>query len=228
MPKKFVGENSKATVARARKEAAKTEKIEKVEKAKEDAYWADDDKHVQRKQQRKAEQEGKRQEVLERKNALKQAYEQEMNQLAASSSAGKAKPPAASQKVTQAAIQAKKEAEEKQRMEEQKQKELEAKKIEVPIEDIEVNINRVNLDSNVAETVDEAITVLSGSAATPTDRHPEKRLKAAYTAFEDARLPQLKKDHPTFRLSQLKQLLKKEWQKSPDNPLNQKIMNIIN
>ncbi|KAI1719332.1 coiled-coil domain-containing protein [Ditylenchus destructor] len=228
MPKKFVGENSKATVARARKEAAKTEQFEKVEKAKEDAYWADDDKQIQRKQQRKAEQEGKRLEALERKNALKQAYELEMNQLAASSSGAKAKPTAASQKVTQAAIQAKKEAEEKQRMEEQKQKELEAKKIEAPVEEIEENVNRINLDSTVAETVDEAITVLSGSAATSTDRHPEKRLRAAHTAFEEARLPQLKKEHPTFRLSQLKQLLKKEWQKSPENPLNQKIMHIIN
>lgn len=40
-------------------------------------------------------------------------------------------------------------------------------------------------------------------------------------------LPRLKEEHPTFRLSQLKQLLKKEWQKSPDNPLNQKILSII-
>lgn len=53
MPKKFVGENSKATVAKARKSAAKEEERTKQEKAKEDAYWADDDKHVQRKQQKK-------------------------------------------------------------------------------------------------------------------------------------------------------------------------------
>jgi hypothetical protein len=59
------------------------------------------------------------------------------------------------------------------------------------------------------------------------DRHPEKRLKAAYTAFEEKRIPQLKEEHPTLRLSQLKQLVKKEWQKSPENPLNQKIMATI-
>lgn len=53
------------------------------------------------------------------------------------------------------------------------------------------------------------------------DRHPEKRMKAAYTSFEETQLPILKKQNPTLRLSQLKQLLKKEWLKSPENPLNQ-------
>lgn len=53
------------------------------------------------------------------------------------------------------------------------------------------------------------------------DRHPEKRMKAAFTAFEEVQLPILKKQNPTLRLSQLKQMLKKEWMKSPENPLNQ-------
>lgn len=53
------------------------------------------------------------------------------------------------------------------------------------------------------------------------DKHPEKRMKAAYTAFEEKRLAQLKEEQPTLRLSQLKQLIFKEWQKSPENPLNQ-------
>lgn len=62
---------------------------------------------------------------------------------------------------------------------------------------------------------------------TSVDIHPEKRVKAAYASFEKERLSQLKIEHPTFRLSQLRQILKKEWQKSSNNPLNQKIMNII-
>lgn len=53
MPKKFKGENSKAAEARARKEAAKQADLEKKQKEAEDALWADDDKHVQRKLQRK-------------------------------------------------------------------------------------------------------------------------------------------------------------------------------
>lgn len=54
------------------------------------------------------------------------------------------------------------------------------------------------------------------------DRHPEKRMKAAYAEFEESRLPSVKQENPNMRLSQLKQILKKEWMKSPLNPMNQK------
>lgn len=53
MPKKFKGENSKAVEARERKASQKAEQEAKKKAAEEDAYWADDDKHVARKQQRK-------------------------------------------------------------------------------------------------------------------------------------------------------------------------------
>ena len=55
------------------------------------------------------------------------------------------------------------------------------------------------------------------------DKHPEKRMKACYEEFESVRLPQLKAENPNARLSQLKQMLRKEWMKSPDNPLNKKL-----
>ncbi len=57
------------------------------------------------------------------------------------------------------------------------------------------------------------------------DKHPEKRMKAAYLAFEEVNLPRLKAENPNMRLSQLKQMLKKDWAKSPDNPLNQRLAN---
>ena len=71
-----------------------------------------------------------------------------------------------------------------------------------------------------ASGIDEAIDVLSVSEK-KVDIHPEKRMKAAYTAFEERELPRLKSENPNLRLSQLKQLLKKEWMKSPENPMNQ-------
>jgi hypothetical protein len=55
------------------------------------------------------------------------------------------------------------------------------------------------------------------------DRHPEKRLKAAFTAFEEANMPRIKSENPTLRMSQLKQVLRKEWMRSPENPLNQRM-----
>lgn len=69
MPKKFHGENTKAATARAAKAARAAvryllflhsdritlqEEKERTERAKEDAKWVDDNKHVLRKQQRKA------------------------------------------------------------------------------------------------------------------------------------------------------------------------------
>ena len=70
-----------------------------------------------------------------------------------------------------------------------------------------------------ASTVDEAISLLSVSQ--PLEKHPEKRMKAAYTIFEERELPRLKAENPNLRMSQLKQLLRKDWMKSPENPLNQ-------
>ena len=71
-----------------------------------------------------------------------------------------------------------------------------------------------------ASTIDEAIALLS-TPDSATEKHPEKRMKAAYTAFEERELPRLKEEFPNLRLSQLKQRLKKEWMKSPENPMNQ-------
>lgn len=55
------------------------------------------------------------------------------------------------------------------------------------------------------------------------DKHPEKRMKAAFAAFEEANMPRIKAENPTLRLSQLKQILRKEWLKSPENPTNQRL-----
>lgn len=93
--------------------------------------------------------------------------------------------------------------------------------------DVTENLNRIKEEGEVASTIDDAIKVLDSMTFTEIDMHPEKRLKCAYASFEECRLPQLKAEHPTFRLSQLKQLLKKEWMKSPTNPINKKILNII-
>lgn len=66
--------------------------------------------------------------------------------------------------------------------------------------------------------------VLLSSSMGPEDldRHPERRIKAAFAAYEEANMPRLKQENPNMRLSQLKQQLKKEWTKAPENPLNQR------
>ncbi|KAI8438008.1 hypothetical protein MSG28_010666 [Choristoneura fumiferana] len=210
MPKKFVGENSKAVAARQRKEDAKIEKDNKLKKVIEDSAWEDNDDKLKKKQQKKEDQEKKRLEQLQKKQEAKALLEKEMESLKATP---KAAPPP---KITRAQIS---------KIQEKSAKQEPAKPVpaRVVVEEppLEENLNRIQLDGEVAQSVEEAISVLSDK--TETDRHPEKRLKAAFTAFEEVTLPRLKAENPTLRLSQLKQLLRKEWLKSPQNPLNQKV-----
>jgi len=65
-----------------------------------------------------------------------------------------------------------------------------------------------------------AITTSDGKAVT-VDRHPERRYKAAYTAYKERRLPEVKEEHKGLRLNQMVELIKKEFDKHPDNPFNQ-------
>lgn len=113
--------------------------------------------------------------------------------------------------------------------------------LETPIEE---NVNRLQVEGAEARTLDEAISVLrfnnilqtqsdvfikicfflfSVKDSDSVDKHPEKRMKAAYEEFEMERMPTLKSENPTFRLSQLKQLLFKEWIKHTKNPKNMKL-----
>ncbi|XP_008822795.1 coiled-coil domain-containing protein 124 [Nannospalax galili] len=213
MPKKFQGENSKSAAARARRAEAKAAADAKKQKELEDAYWKDDDKHVMRKEQRKEEKEKRRLEQLERKKETQRLLEEEDSKL----KGGKAPRVAAHSKVTRAQI------EDSLRRDQQHREEPEKAKshLEVPLEE---NLNRrLQEEGSVeARSIEDAIAVLS--VAEEADRHPERRMRAAFTAFEEVQLPRLKQENPNMRLSQLKQLLKKEWLRSPDNPMNQRAL----
>ena len=63
----------------------------------------------------------------------------------------------------------------------------------------------------------------SRDSTSSVDLHPEKRVRAAYLTYEQRRLAEVKADNPNLRLSQIKQIIKKDWNKSPDNPLNQRL-----
>ncbi|KAG6804294.1 coiled-coil domain-containing protein 124 [Apis laboriosa] len=205
MPKKFVGENSKAVAARARKAAAKEAENTKKALEAEEKAWQDDDKQLLKKKQKQEELEKKRQQQLEKKAEVKALLEKEMANIKVGG-----KQPAA--KVTRAEIVA--------ATEKRNQAAMKKREEEKPIEE---NLNRLTIEGETAHGIDEALSVLS-SKETEIDRHPEKRVKAAYASFEERMMPIIKEQNPTLRLSQLKQILKKEWMKSPENPLNQKLL----
>ncbi|EDV26934.1 Coiled-coil domain-containing protein 124 [Trichoplax sp. H2] len=212
MPKKFKGTNTKAETARSRKAAAREASEVKRREEAEDALWQEDDKLVLRKLSRKADKERKQREVKERKLANKTALDEEEKNFSPS---GKNPSP----KMTRAKIQ---EIQDKEIRDRNKAQER-AKEVS---NELEENINHVIAkevaEGNIVEarSVEDAITALSISEG-KIDRHPERRLKAAYTAYEEQELPRLREEHSNLRLSQVKQLVKKNWQKSPDNPMNQ-------
>ncbi|KAK0093671.1 hypothetical protein PV326_012942 [Microctonus aethiopoides] len=208
MPKKFVGENSKAVAARARKAAIKDAENSKKAQEAEDKAWQDDDKQLLKKKQKQEELEKKRLQQLEKKAEAKALLEKELATIKIGG-----KQPAS--KITRAEINAVTE----------KRNQVAMKKKDEDEKPLEENLNRIVLEGETAHGIDEALSILS-TKDPEVDRHPEKRMKAAYASFEERMMPIIKENNPTLRLSQLKQLLKKEWMKSPENPLNQKLLNL--
>ena len=51
--------------------------------------------------------------------------------------------------------------------------------------------------------------------------HCEKKLKAAYKEYEAAQLQVVRQDNPGLKLSQAREVVWKNWQKAPENPMNQ-------
>ena len=211
MPKK-ISTNPKAVEARARKEEQKKTENERKEREKEDLLWQDDDKMLQRKTERKAAEERKKQQQLESKQLKQALYEQEMGVEKKSKSESAAAVP---KKITRAEIERETE---RKRAEELKKRNINSQQAS-DVDLLTENVNHLTVEGEVGRTVDEALAILTGSAE-ELDKHPEKRLKAAYAAYEEAQLPIVKAENPNMRLSQLKQMIRKDWNKSPDNPLN--------
>ncbi|KAE8294051.1 Coiled-coil domain-containing protein 124 [Larimichthys crocea] len=214
MPKKFQGENSKAATAKARKAEAKAVADARKKQQEEDALWQETDKHVLKKEQRKDDKEKKRLEILERKKENQRLLDEESARIR-----GRAQKEAASGgKVTRAQIE---ELLQNEQLE-QDQEKIKPKEshLDIPLEE---NVNRIVPEEGTVEarTIEDAIAMLS-TGPEELDHHPERRMKAAFAAYEEANMPRLKQENPNMRLSQLKQQLKKEWMKSPENPLNQR------
>uniref|UniRef100_A0A2M4APR2 Putative coiled-coil domain-containing protein n=1 Tax=Anopheles triannulatus TaxID=58253 RepID=A0A2M4APR2_9DIPT len=211
MPKKM-GINPKAAEARERKADAKKAANEKAAKAAEDALWVDDDKQLAKKKKQKEEEERRKAEAARKKAETKALLEQEMNSI-------KTTAKVSVQKITRSQIDA--EVEKRNRAIETLGNHPPKTIAEPKVAPLEENLNRVMADTEVAQTIDQAIAVLSVGGDSAADRHPEKRMKAAYKAYEEEQLVRLKQEYPSLKLSQLKQMIFKNWQKAPENPMNQ-------
>lgn len=150
---KKMGINTKAVEARERKDAQKRAKNEAIERKKEDEYWRDDDKHVNKKIDRQREREQKTQEERQRKAANRAAYERDMEQAEKSAKAKAAKQQILdAPKVTKHDIQ-------KNLDQEDKQLSKQLKKVNLTPTPLVPNLNRLD-DGENASSIDQALELL--------------------------------------------------------------------
>jgi len=237
MPKKL-HTNPKAEEARARKENVKQERRQTEEKKALDSVWADEGCSAS--ERRAAEREQKRVEEQKKKEQKRLAQLRDEAEMKSVKTA-RVNP----HKVTLANIAAASQQQQEKADKEREEQERAKNKVIVPEPSLPVNVNQVERDRQLAEreqygeggvisarSLTEAVAALSVSSlsssssssspsSVPVDRHPEKRVKAAYKTYEDTHWEELKQANPGLKFSQLKELMFKQWQKAPENPLNQ-------
>ncbi|KAI8826103.1 uncharacterized protein EV422DRAFT_563906 [Fimicolochytrium jonesii] len=179
---------------KAASEAEKKSKAAQQKEEQESAKWSDGAKGNKKKEL----EEQKKQELLEKKKereAMLAAEEKELNAIAAKGAALKGSAKKAAQRT---------------------------ERHEAFAADA-----RADIPEFAASGIDAALDLLDlttgvGTAPKSSDkmeRHPEKRMKSAWAAFEEREMPLLKEEQPNLRLTQYKQLLQKRWKKSPENPM---------
>jgi len=69
----------------------------------------------------------------------------------------------------------------------------------------------------------DALAITTGADAAKIDKHPERRFKAAFAAYEERRLDEMDKDGSGqgLRQNQKREKIRKEFEKSEENPFNQ-------
>ncbi|KAG8368035.1 hypothetical protein BUALT_Bualt15G0003300 [Buddleja alternifolia] len=226
MPKKL-GVNSKAEAARARRSATESDRKERESKEKEEQYWREAEGAKSRAAKKREEEAEKRAEVAAKKAEARRLAEQEEKELEKSMKKPDKKANRVSvpmPKVTEVELRRRKEEEQaamQRRAEEEKKKQSRTAD-EEEYERMLTMVNTNRDDSIIeARTVEDAIAHMTVADNLPVDKHPEKRLKASFKAFEEAELPRLKEEKPGLTHTQYKDMIWKLWKKSPDNPLNQ-------
>jgi len=209
--------SDKKAAGQARKAASKASAQEKLDAEmarQEDLAWEDGAKKSNKKADAEAE---KKARALERK-AMATAQEEEENEELSRPKTGKGKSKEAKPKVSRAEIAARIMAEQEaaQKAEKKKKQEIIVSGGNDYMGELKANDNK--LDDIDASGIDDAISALSVDS--PTAGGKRVNLKAAYNAFAEQEMVKLKADNPGLKLSQYKELCFRNWQKSPENPLN--------
>lgn len=218
--------NEKALAARERKAAAKDSAKKNEEREKEDAYWRSAGEGAKSKAQAKKEEEAaKKAEAAAKKAEAKRLAEEEEAAL----TRAKAKPgKVAGPKVTHHQLDLTREAEAAEAAEAAKQRQLAARReldeaaYSRMVETENINRQEEAVEARSVEAAIDALSALSpGGQEGAAEKHPEKRMRAAWQAYEAANTPILRMEKPGLKQSQYRDMLWKMWQKAPENPLVQ-------
>ncbi|CAA7050827.1 unnamed protein product [Microthlaspi erraticum] len=226
MPKKM-GVNSKAEVAKSRKTAAEAEQKDRQTREKEEQYWREAEGPRSKAAKKREEDAEKKAEAAAKKLEARRLAEEEEKELEKAlkkpdKKANRVAVPVP--KVTEAELIRKREEDQvalAKKAEDSKKKQTRM----AGEEEYEkmVLVSNTNRDDSLIEahSVDEALARITVTDNLPVDRHPEKRVKASFKAYEEAELARLKEEKPGLTLTQYREVIWKTWKKSPDNPLNQ-------
>lgn len=220
--KKDWGDNSKKVEGRQRKANARAEEQQRNARKAEDDYWKEAGDGAKSKTQKKREeQEQKKQAAAAKRLEARRLADEEARQLDASAKKA-AREKVGAPKVTQ--YQLRKQQEEdavKQQEAVKERKAVQRREVAEEAYVAMVDHRNTNRDKDVldAHNVEQAIKQLAVEED-EADRHPERRRKAAYLAFEERELGRLKSEKPGLKQSQYRDMIFKLWQKSVDNPMN--------
>lgn len=82
------------------------------------------------------------------------------------------------------------------------------------------NKKGASLNASGIDNALDALSLTKGDTS-KVERHPERRFKAAYAAFEARRMPEIEEENPGLRRQQRMDICRKEFDKSEENPFNQ-------
>uniref|UniRef100_A0AC35UAQ6 Neur_chan_LBD domain-containing protein n=1 Tax=Rhabditophanes sp. KR3021 TaxID=114890 RepID=A0AC35UAQ6_9BILA len=187
---------------------AKALQQEMQSKAIEDASWHDD--VTDKKLKKKAMAEAKRDLAEQKKRAAKM-----VDQLANTNQF----PDYSNAKVTRHHLMIHHQRKEEERVEREEMLKRKRLRITLP-SPVQENLNRkLDVDGDAwVGTTEDALEVFMGEDGLPILTEKEDRM--SYKQFEEALLPSYKVAMPTFRVSQMRSLIKKEWLKCPENEEN--------
>lgn len=200
-----------------KKDQVRAEAARKAEEGK----WADDDKARNARETKQAERDRKADEQLQKSREKADLLRQEEEENA---KVGKNKASKPVRKINQADIRV------SALMGALADPKKKAKPAPVLVTDepLQPNLNRVNQIETIRTGIElesgrgliESVSVLNSVVGVAkVDIHPEKRMKAAHANFEETRLKELMMEKPGLKRSQYKEMIWREWLKSPENPL---------